>query len=233
MTTSRPAVGLLCLIVTIAGCDSSARPAVGAQPSPLVPPSLSGQVVELIPGGRAPAANMALLAVVVTDVACAPPCVRSQTFTYHWTSTDPDGRYNFPQLPAGGAVILPDASKYSLACAAAVELRGPAQLNVEITSSANPQRSPVSSPLRVTGQIYEMTPVGRIGVSGATIGMDHHGPDAPFYSVVSDADGRYTACGIPAGWPIAFWTGKPGYDDSYVWHQFNADSTVDIELTRR
>ena len=89
------------------------------------------------------------------------------------------------------------------------------------------------APLRVTGRVYETTPDGRVGISGAVISMEHHGPDAPFYSVVADAEGRYIACGIPRGWPISFWVWRQGYEESYVWHQFAADDTVDIELKRR
>jgi hypothetical protein len=107
------------------------------------------------------------------------------------------------------------------------------ELDLEITSTSNPQPSPTMPPLRVSGQIFEMTSNGRVGVGGASIGLDWMGPDSPFITVNADKNGRYTTCGIPAHAPIAFWALKAGYTDSYTWHQFSTDGTLDIELTRR
>jgi hypothetical protein len=237
--TSALCMVVLCLMLPTAACNSDSRsPTPGVTtPSPLsqppVPLTLSGQVFEITPGGRVPAADFPLLVVVVTTSGCAPPCVSTRNWTRENTRTGPDGRYNFRQLPPGSAAVLASSATHDQVCGAGVELGVETQLDVEITSRANPQPSPTMPPLRVAGQVYEMTPAGRVAVSGASIGMDHHGPDSPFFTVFSDAEGRYTACGIPANWPMAFWTGKPGYVDSYVWHRFIADSAVDIELKRQ
>jgi hypothetical protein len=128
--------------------------------------------------------------------------------------------------------VLTDASKYLLACGAGTVLTPKTELDVEVTSRVNPHRSPTQSPLRISGQIYEMTESGRVGLAGAWLGLEHHGSDAPFLDAAADADGRYAACGIPAGWPMVVSASKPGYVNSYVWHQFGADSTFDIELKR-
>jgi hypothetical protein len=195
---------------------------------------LSGQVFELIPGGRLPAANVLVHVGVMTISGCAPPCISATRFTYETTTTGPDGRYSFQQLPAGSAVVLAYSANYRQVCGAGIELGAATQLDVEVTSTANPQLSPTMPPLHVTGQVYEITPAGRVGVSGAWIGMDHHVPDSPFLTVFTDAEGRYAACGIPPNWPIGFDTGKTGYEfaGQTVWHYFRADTTLDIEMRR-
>jgi hypothetical protein len=232
MTPAR-CVSTLGLILLLHGCGPPS-PAL-TQPSPVVPQTtnLSGQVFEVLASGRAPAANIPLLAVVVTSEACASPCRSTTRFTYWNTTSGSDGRYALTNLPPGAAVILEGSTLYQQTCGAGTELSADTRLDVEITSHANPQRSPTMTPLRVSGQVYEMTASGRIGIAGASIGLEHHAPDAPFLDVVTDADGRYTICGIPRSWPIAFWVGKSGYSDSYTWRSFGADGTLDIELQRR
>ena len=224
-------------IVACLGCDSGklpVNPTSVTSTAVEVPRSLSGQVFELIPGSRLPAANIAVSVGVLTTSGCAPPCVSTTRSTYDSTTTGPDGRYSFPQLPAGSAVVHAYSANHRQVCGAGIELGAVTQLDVEITPTANPQPSPTMPPLRVTGQVYEMTPAGRVGVSGAWIGMDHHLPDSPFLTVFTDADGRYAACGIPPNWPIGFDTGKTGYEvaANTVWHYFRADTTLDIELRR-
>jgi hypothetical protein len=234
------AVVLIAAVVAIAaglGCNDSTslvNPTSVRSTTAEGPRSLSGQVFELIPGSRVPAANIPVLAVVLTTAGCAAPCTSTTRATYVDTATGPDGRYSFAQLPAGSAVVLAGSPTYQQVCGAGAELSAATQLDVEITSRSNPQPSPTMPPLRVTGQVYEMTPAGRVGVSGASIGMDHHLPDAPFLTVFTDADGRYRACGIPANWPIGFDVGKSMYEvaDRTYWRHFNADTTLDIEVRR-
>lgn len=226
------------LILLVAACDSSGSrsgttaPTGIAQQGP-VTRSLSGQVFELIPGTRVSAAGIPLTVVVVSVSGCSPPCVLTHNWTYRSTTSGADGRYTFPDLPDGSATILAGAANYRQVCGAGVELGATTIIDVEITSDANPQPSPTMPPLTVTGQVYEITPAGRVGISGAWVGLEHHAPDAPFLTVFSGADGRYAACGIPSDWALAFWAGRTGYSDTYVWHRFSADSTVDIELKRQ
>ena len=54
-------------------------------------------------------------------------------------------------------------------------------------------------------------------------------------AIYTDAYGRYTMCGIPAGWRLTFVAGKPesGYDYNYRAAVFHADTTFDIEVMRR
>jgi len=234
MTIAR-CLSMLGLILLLAACGSRSPASELTQPSPVVPQTmtLSGQVFEVLAGGRAPAANIPLRAVVVTDDACSLPCRSVTRFTYWNTTSGSDGRYSVTNLPPGAAVILEASTLHQQTCGAGTELTADTRLDVEITSQANPQRSPAMPPLRVSGQVYEMTPVGRVGIGGASVGLEHHATDAPFLDVVTDADGRYTACGIPRGWQIALWVGKSGYSDTYTWKSFSADGTFDIELQRR
>lgn len=232
-------VAVLCLVVPIAACDSPNRPPGMTEPSPVpqqpaVTRTLSGQVFEVIPGSRVPATDFSLLVVVASVSPCPAPCISTTTFTRERTTTGADGRYHFPRLPTGSAIVLAgNSATHRQVCGAAAVLGVATQLDVEVTSRANPQPSPTMPPLRVSGQIYETTSAGRVGLDGAVIGMEWMAPDSPFLDVQTDKGGRYTACGIPASTPIAFWTGKTGYLDTYVWHDFSADSSLDIELKRR
>jgi hypothetical protein len=154
------------------------------------------------------------------------------------TETDHEGRYRFSDLPAGRAVVLAPSfsSTHRQVCGAAGVVGPETQLDldVEITAIANPQPSLTLPKLKVTGQVYENTPEGRTGVAGAVISLEWL-PDAPFLYVFTDANGHYTACGIPPEWPIAFWplVWHQGYYDPYEWHRFSTDTTLDIELKRR
>ena len=231
------AVNLLCWAMVSApacggGMPTSPTTASNADVQRGATGTLSGRVFELIPGDRVPAANILVVAVVVTSSSCSPLCVSTTKYTYENTMTGSDGRYNFPALPSGSAVLLTNSPAHQQVCGAGTELRGSATLDVEITSTASPQPSPTMPPLRVAGQVYEMTPGGRVGVRDAWIALEHHGPDAPFLTLSTGADGRYAMCGIPANWQISFDVGKTGYDRSYAWHTFTGDTTVDIELRR-
>jgi len=57
-------------------------------------------------------------------------------------------------------------------------------------------------------------------------------PDSPLLTVFADADGRYSVCGIPPNWQVAFDVGQSGYVGRYDWHEFTGDATVDVELQR-
>lgn len=218
------------LIVAGAGCDSRTPVGVtGPNPSePSPPASLSGQVFEISAAGRSPADGVTVFASVLTTSGSR------RTATYHQATTGPDGRYLFTELTYGSVSVRALAPNSRQVCAAGAELGPATQLDVEITSSANPQPSPAPSPLRITGQIYEMTQAGRVGFAGWSIGIDRHAPDLAFLTVHADANGYYTACGIPAHWPILFDIGNEIYEavSGAGWHQFSGDTTVDIEMRR-
>jgi hypothetical protein len=110
------------------------------------------------------------------------------------------------------------------------------QQDLEVTTIANPQRSPVPAPLTVTGEIYEATPAGRVGLGGAVIYLEW-AFESNFLTVVADAEGRYQACGIPASRPMKFEVFRSvteGYDPecaNYIWGwDFGTAPTRDIEL---
>jgi hypothetical protein len=131
------------------------------------------------------------------------------------------------------AIVRTHSATHRQICGATAELDLVTQLDVEITSGTTRQPSSTTlPPVRVTGQIYEMTPAGRVGIDGAEI-YTEWASDGPFQTFYAGADGRYTACGIPADWPIGFETSRRGYNGFYVRRQFSADSIFDIELERQ
>ena len=88
-------------------------------------------------------------------------------------------------------------------------------------------------PRRVSGQVFQITPAGRAGVSRGEITLElsldastQTNSRAFFLEVDADANGNYLACGLPANWPIHFIS---GFEDYRAWHQFSADGTLDIE----
>jgi hypothetical protein len=231
-------VAVLSLILPIAACGSQSSTSGITTPSPIPqgPFTLSGQVFDVTSGRRVPAVGFSVLAAVASFADNCPPglCESLGRWTYESATTGLDGRYSFPQLPAGAVIISARSETHLQLCGAGALLNTTTQLDLEITSRANPQPSPTLPPLRVTGQIYETTPVGRVGLADAVIYMQALAGDTLFLlEVRPDKNGRYTACGLPAHWPIAFWTGATGYLDTFVWHRFGTDGTLDIELKRQ
>src|SRR5262245_34207702 len=138
-------------LVACVGCGGSSSP---ASPTPSASPTgapapmtLSGTVFEVVPGARVPAPGVALTAVIVTPTSCAPPCFNKSTWVREETTSGPDGRYNFPHLPAGPVIVLTTSSAHQQVCGAATTLSATTQLDVEITSKSNPQPSPTMPPL--------------------------------------------------------------------------------------
>jgi hypothetical protein len=224
------------LVLSITACDEASPEQLPTAPGATWSSSdgnrLSGQVLDVSPGGQVPVVGIPLTIVVVGPSNCAvAPCVSATTLSRVPTMSGPDGRYAVDHLPGGSAVVLTHSLTHRQVCGAGVNLIGNMPLNVHVTSKTNPYSLPMMTPLEISGQVYETNSAGRLAIDGATVGMQHHGPDAPFFDVVTDSRGFYRACGIPPGWPIALSVGKPGYQSRYVWNTFSGNSRVDIELT--
>src|SRR5262245_23374458 len=199
--------GVLVGLLPVSACNSTGQmPGPSSSPPLNQPPgityTLTGHVFEVLPGSRVPAANISLLVVVETVSGCDRPCIRTTHFTYENTTSGPDGRYHFPRLPDGSAIVVAYSSTHLQVCGAFVALTATTQLDVEITSRENPQPSPTMPPLRLTGLVYETTTSGRVGVGGALVAFDWQN-DGPFFQVYAGADGRFSACGIPPNRPLA------------------------------
>lgn len=233
-TNGKCLVAALSLAWLLAGCDTPLTGPTQQSSPPPVPAgtfTLSGRVFLIGPAGRTPAASQPVWAVVGPRAGGT-----GGAYTYANTTTDADGRYAITQLPAGFAVVHAHGdytAGYRQVCGAALQLGlDPPERDVEITSRANPQPSPTMPQLIVSGQIYETTSAGRVAVDAATIYLEWQ-YDSALVEVLSGADGRYSVCGIPRNWLIAFGVSKPGYIDPIAGHQFSGDSTLDIELKRR
>lgn len=210
--------------------DGIGRTPPAPSPSTTSTTSLSGQVFEVTPAGRFALADIEVTVVVFPAAG---------GYTLRTTTSAADGRYTFVQLPPGFAVVYAQSPGRLQICGALPALTASTLQDLEVTSTANPQRSPDPAPLRVTGQIYEMTQTGRVGLGGAVIHV-YYASDGYLFTAVADADGYYQACGIPANRPMAFEVARnvsAGYNGEYevpyLWYSFNADTTRDIELRRR
>jgi hypothetical protein len=188
-------------------------------------------VFEIVPGARVPAAGITLSVAIVTGN--CPAAVCNSSITYLTTTTGLDGRFSFPNLPVGVAAVRTSSATHQQLCGAVVTLDGLTEVVVEVTSKEHPQHSPTMPGLRITGQVYEMTPAGRVGIAGALVYTEWLFPDMPFVQVDAGKDGRFSLCGIPPNSRIAFGAWHAAYEENYRWHQFNADTNLDIELERK
>lgn len=210
----------------IAACGSSSGPPTS--PGPAASFSVSGRVLEVVSGAHVPAAGFPVFVRVLSTSCTAPVCAAAVA-----TSTGPDGRYSFADLPAGRVVVMANTMSHAQVCGATAILGAATQLDVEITSRTNRQPSLTMPPLRVSGLLFQTTPAGRVGISRGEIALDlslsasvQTATTAFFLEVDADANGNYLACGLPANWPIRF---VSGFEDYQTWHQFSADGTLDIE----
>jgi hypothetical protein len=189
-------------------------------------------VFEVISGAHVPVADFPVFVRVLSRNCTAPVCTDSFSAAQS-TRTGADGRYSFGELPQGRVVISANTAAHAQVCGATSVLSTTTQLDVEITARTNRQSSLTMPPLRVSGQLFQMTPTGRVGVSRGEIALQlsldasaQSTSTAFFLEVDADANGNYVACGLPANWPILFIS---GHEDYQKWHQFSADGTLDIE----
>ena len=226
---------LLFQILLLGGCDKHpATPTSTPTPTPpAAGPTLSGQVFALTPEGRIPAAGVPLTVNVISGhcpaIVCpGPPPYR---ITYRNTHTGADGRYSFEDLPSGVAALYSYSATHRQACGAFTWLTTSAQVDLEITSAGNPLPSPTMPPLRVSGQVYELTSAGRVPVANALVTFDW-AYDSPFFQVQAASDGRYRACGIPADWDLRIGAWQEGYEEPFLQRRFTTDATLDVEMKR-
>jgi hypothetical protein len=164
---------------------------------------------------------------------CSAPVCSNSFSAAQSTRTGTDGGYSFGDLPEGRVIISANTAAHAQICGATSVLSAATQLDVEIASRTNRQPSLTMPPLRVNGQLFRITPAGRVGVSRGEITL-YLSLDASaqttmtgfFLEVDADANGNYVACGLPANWPIQF---VSGFEDYQAWHQFGTDGTLDIE----
>ena len=233
--TSTPAAALISAGCVFAGCASPSTPSSPGTPTApsggAASVTLSGTVFELGAGGRTPASNWPLHVVV------GPAPRMAGMYSYHQLTTDSSGRYTIPGVIAGFLAVAHAGGpsvNYAQPCAAAIQLNaGTTVLDIEVVSRASPPGLAERRSLVISGQVFETTQAGRSPVSGESITVNWQ-PDTYLYggAVATDADGRYSFCGIPSGWDVEFEGYKLGYDFPASWQRFTADATFDIELQR-
>ena len=124
----------------------------------------------------------------------APVCTAAQS-----TRTGAEGHYSFDELPEGRVVVTANTATHAQICGTTSVLRATTELDVEITSRISRlQPSLTMPPLRVRGQLFQLTPAGREGVSRGEIALDlsldasaQTTSTAFFLEVDADVNGNY------------------------------------------
>ena len=156
-------------------------------------------------------------------------------------STNEHGQYHIAGLPPGRIWIFGglnpaarggDANAHVQPCAAAVQVETNTTFDLELVSPTNPPPRHVIQPLTISGTVFELTPGGRVALSGARVFAEKL-VDVVATGSVSDALGRYALCGLPQDtWQV--FAVKDGYQTwvgGASW--LSASSTLDIELKRK
>lgn len=108
--------------------------------------------------------------------------------------------------------------------------------NAHLANAGVPPSVPMTAP-RMTGRVFERTPLGDEPVAGASVVIDFSGGDgwAPSATTVTDAGGRYAVCNVAnaSGLGLAAYVTKAGYAEAFVGVGLAAPATFDIELRRR
>ena len=214
------------MILFIAGCNASETDALSPTSPNAVTNSNAGSDAELSPTRGAPIPPRGGLTIrgIVTE-RLAGGGVRPMPganinawvdagrmgYSYWWANgrqqTDPSGRYELTRLPAAATVIVDVwADGYVQQCAAPpIRMETDATVDVQLVSKENvtsrPDGIPMTSGFRfVSGRVLENTPEGQRPVQGTFVDYEPY-MDFPAAWTVTDANGRYLICGIPADSP--------------------------------
>jgi hypothetical protein len=161
-----------------------------------------------------------------------PDARTTRTYQFGKVTADAQGRYEVSPLPAGLIWIRNQRATHTQPCAAPVKVDGDTSFDVELVSVRNPQPPRSVRPLIVSGTVFETTANGRSPVAGVKIFAEKI-LDFVAAETLTDAEGRYLLCGLPAGsWSV--WTLKDGYQmggdvDSVP---LISNRTFDIEIRR-
>jgi hypothetical protein len=152
--------------------------------------------------------------------------------------TDSGGYYRITDAQPGGFLVLyAERAGYRQPCGATVRLGGePVRLDIEIVSDEALSRDATLPDLMggtptLSGVVFESTPGGRRPVADADVFFEWS-MDLVTAMSRSDANGRYRMCRLPTG-RVDVTAVKPGYATSGQLVQFEGDTVLDFELSRR
>lgn len=209
---------------------SATAPAVAFAPSPtprFATHTLSGAVFESTPHGvhGVSGANISIWA-------------QEGLSGHHVGSmvSDSNGTFRLLNMYNAFIVLYADKPGYRQPCAAAFDFRADTEHDIEIVPMATllagvPSRLRDASPT-ISGVVFEETPEGRTPVAGAEVSLEWI-PDLLTAWTISDGDGRYTLCRVPAGL-VDVGAVKSGYfPTDLAVRMTDADVELDLQLRRR
>ena len=227
------------VLLCVAACGSGApasntTPTTPTAPSPVAPSPFVATGAVTLDGTPARGARVSVMAMTPRSAWPAGDGI-----------TDAAGRYRIPlrdfidglaQRPTIFAVAA-DWPRLVQPCVASAIVSGAeTQVDVQIVSAGVASSVPaptVQGTRSIIGTIFEATPGGRQPVAGALVAWELW--DTPLALTRSDADGRYSLCGLPREPLTGLWAMRDGYAISAS-HSAQAgigETVVDIELKRR
>ena len=204
--------------------NSASNPPLATVAPPV--PAVSGVVYESTAAGRRPLADVPL------DIS-----LEYQSWPAKVT-TDADGRYTW-STNGSGLKVVGQKPGYSQPCRVALSATTVVQdvylvADETLETSGVPASMPIVEPV-LRGRVFERTPSGEKGISGASVILDFTGGWgwAPSATTVTDSAGRYVLCNVQdVGFGFYALVSKPGYKGEFVSVDVTPSATFDIELHR-
>ena len=205
--TNRTHNGLLMLVLVtgLAGCDGARESAAPTAPTTPTRPTatLSGLVFVETPTGLTPIENAK---------------VRLEVGSYRQDSlTDQSGRYRLTELYDGSSSVITSREGYDTETRS-VTIKGDVVLDIRITPQV---------PHTLSGEVFEMTPSGRVPLDGALVHWSDGHTD--YYTA---SDGLFTFSDVRNG-VTSLMASKEGYGTVFLQATVRGDTRFDIQLVRR
>jgi hypothetical protein len=113
--------------------------------------------------------------------------------------TDAEGRYRFSNVPNGVVVLNGSAAHASQPCAAIATVNGANSVkDVQLQDSATTRPATSTDSPTLSGVVYGETPLGNQQPLAGTL-IEFEYPPVVAATTVTDAQGRYAFCQLPAG----------------------------------
>jgi hypothetical protein len=167
---------------------------------------ISGTVFENTPDGRRPVPNTPIERIIDQQ---------GSAYIGNVTTTDANGRYTIPDVPAG-AVFAVFAASWAQPCPAVTVVRGDTVLDIQVV------RGPLyptsgSSPM-LSGVVFYRTPDGARHPYDTGVGFFSPSLDGGHINLVrgrTDVQGRFALCGLPLGVGIVQVNGGSDIDPGF------------------